>query len=29
MHFGFADGFSDPLHLYVLTKELKALVHVG
>ena len=25
-HFGFADGFSDPLHLYVLMKELKALV---
>jgi GNAT superfamily N-acetyltransferase len=24
-HFGFAQGFSDPLHLYVLTKELKAL----
>ena len=24
--FGFAQGFSDPLHLYVLTKELKALV---
>jgi GNAT superfamily N-acetyltransferase len=24
-HFGFAGGFSDPLHLYVLTKELKAL----
>ena len=24
-HFGFADGFSDPMHLYVLTKELKAL----
>lgn len=23
-HFGFAGGFSDPLHLYVLTKELKA-----
>jgi GNAT superfamily N-acetyltransferase len=24
--FGFTQGFSDPLHLYVLTKELKALV---
>jgi GNAT superfamily N-acetyltransferase len=24
-HFGFAGGFSDPLHLYVLTKELKAI----
>ncbi len=24
-HFGFADGFTDPLHLYVLTKELKLL----
>ena len=24
-HFGFADGFSDPMHLTVLTKELKAL----
>jgi GNAT superfamily N-acetyltransferase len=24
-HFGFADGFSDPLHLYLLTKELKGL----
>jgi len=24
--FGFAPGFSDPLHLYVLTKELKALI---
>lgn len=23
--FGFNDGFPDPLHLYVLTKELKAL----
>lgn len=23
-HFGFTDGFSDPLHLYLLTKELKA-----
>ena len=22
-HFGFADGFSDPLHLYVLLKEIK------
>jgi GNAT superfamily N-acetyltransferase len=25
-HFGFADGFTDPLHLYVLTKDLKLLV---
>lgn len=25
-HFGFADGFTDPLHLYVLTKDLKQLV---
>ncbi len=25
-HFGFAEGFSDPMHLYVLTKELKALL---
>jgi GNAT superfamily N-acetyltransferase len=25
-HFGFASGFSDPMHLYVLTKELKALL---
>ncbi len=24
-HFGFAGGFGDPLHLYVLTKELKAI----
>ncbi len=24
--FSFADGFSDPLHLYVLTKDLKRLV---
>jgi hypothetical protein len=24
-HFGFAAGFSDPLHLYVLMKDLKAL----
>lgn len=24
-HFGFAPGFSDPLHLYVLVKELKTL----
>jgi GNAT superfamily N-acetyltransferase len=22
-HFGFADGFSDPMHLYVLVKELR------
>ena len=26
-HFGFADGFSDPLHLYVLVKEIKQ--HLG
>jgi GNAT superfamily N-acetyltransferase len=25
-HFGFADGFTDPLHLFVLTKDLKLLV---
>jgi GNAT superfamily N-acetyltransferase len=25
-HFGFADGFSDPLHLYILVKELKKLI---
>jgi GNAT superfamily N-acetyltransferase len=25
-HFGFADGFTDPLHLYVLTKDLKLLI---
>lgn len=25
-HFGFVEGFNDPLHLYVLTKELKALL---
>lgn len=24
-HFGLAGGFSDPMHLYVLTKELKAI----
>jgi GNAT superfamily N-acetyltransferase len=24
-HFGFADGFSDPMHLYVLVKELRAM----
>ena len=24
-HFGFAPGFTDPLHLYLLTKELKGL----
>lgn len=23
--FGFQDGFPDPMHLYALTKELKAL----
>jgi GNAT superfamily N-acetyltransferase len=22
-HFGFAEGFSDPMHLYVLVKELR------
>ena len=26
VHFGFAQGFSDPMHLYILTKDLKALV---
>jgi GNAT superfamily N-acetyltransferase len=25
-HFGFADGFSDPMHLYVLVKELRGIV---
>ena len=25
VHFGFAEGFSDPMHLYILTKDLKAL----
>lgn len=25
-HFGFEEGFSDPLHLYALTKDLKALI---
>lgn len=24
-HFGFADGFSDPMHLYVLVKELRGI----
>jgi GNAT superfamily N-acetyltransferase len=24
-HFNFADGFSDPMHLYLLTKDLKTL----
>jgi GNAT superfamily N-acetyltransferase len=24
-HFGFAEGFSDPMHLYVLVKELRGL----
>lgn len=24
--FGFVDGFSDPLHLYILTKDLKNLI---
>ena len=26
LQFGFHDGFQDPLHLYVLTKELRALI---
>jgi GNAT superfamily N-acetyltransferase len=25
-HFGFAEGFTDPMHLYLLTKELKKLI---
>lgn len=29
VHFGFAQGFSDPMHLYILTKDLKALVSQG
>jgi GNAT superfamily N-acetyltransferase len=28
-HFGFADGFSDPMHLYVLVKELRGIVERG
>jgi GNAT superfamily N-acetyltransferase len=24
-HFGFSDGFSDPMHLYVLVKELRGM----
>ncbi len=28
-HFGFTDGFSDPLHLYALTKELRRLIEAG
>jgi GNAT superfamily N-acetyltransferase len=28
-HFDFADGFSDPMHLYVLVKELRGIVEKG
>jgi GNAT superfamily N-acetyltransferase len=28
-HFGFADGFSDPMHLYVLVKELRGIIERG
>ena len=25
-HFGFAEGFSDPMHLYLLVKELQGII---
>lgn len=28
-HFGFAEGFTDPLHLYMLTKELKTFARLS